>query len=35
MNVAERFESGPRDDYSPEAERKIGKLFAARAINLR
>jgi hypothetical protein len=32
MNAAE---GSPRDDYSLEAERKIRKLFAVRAINLR
>jgi hypothetical protein len=35
MNAAEHFEDTPPDDYSLEAERKIGKLFACRAINLR
>jgi hypothetical protein len=35
MNAAGHFECSPRDDYSLEAEREIGKLFAARAINLR
>jgi hypothetical protein len=28
-------EGSPQDDYSLEAERKIGKLFAAAPINLR
>jgi hypothetical protein len=35
MNAAGHFEGWPRDDYSLEAEREIGKLFAAAAINLR
>jgi hypothetical protein len=35
MNAAAHFEDTPPDDYSLEAERKIGKLFACRAINLR
>jgi hypothetical protein len=29
------FEGWPRADYSPEAERKIGKIIRRRAINLR
>jgi hypothetical protein len=35
MNAAAHFEGALPDDYSLEAERKIRKLFACRAINLR